>query len=246
MRRLSLIGCLLVLTLSLAQADVITLRTGNTVRGEIVAQDEDVVIIKDINGRRFQYLRSDIDSVTVEQQEQNAVMRDETINRSKKVSLSLELAGGGMSVHHAMNGGAFSADLLVGTHNLANKRIFLGGGIGYHGFIGTQTYSFIPLQVALRVPVLEGKHSPQIGVGVGYGFAISSNASSGLYAGLDVGYRYQATEKTAICVSLFAQFQQTKINITETMTDTEQKAVDYTYQAGSNLLAYGLKFALYF
>ena len=242
-----LIGCwTCALTL---QAEIITLRTGQTVQGEILVENDEVVIIRNAQGQRFQYPRADILSVQTEQVANNGEQLAESeekgaVSGAKKVSLSLELSGGGMSSPHVVNGGSIGGDLLIGTYMLGERHIFIGGGVGWHSYFGNGTYSFIPVQAALRVPFIEGKHAPQMGVAVGCGFAVTKKASHGLYAGIDFGYRYQANPKTALFVGLFLNFQQTKWDYTETWTAEDGQQADYIVHSGSNLLGYGLKLAV--
>ncbi|MBQ9523252.1 MAG: hypothetical protein IJR74_05475 [Paludibacteraceae bacterium] len=232
-----------------SQAEIITLRTGQTVQGEILVSNDDVVIIRNAQGQRFQYPRADILSVRTEQEADNgdrlAVSGEQAAGSGKKkVSLSLELSGGGMSSPHIVNGGCIGGDLLVGTYMLADRHIFVGGGIGWHSYFGNGTYSFLPLQAVLRVPFIEGKHAPQIGVAVGCGFAVTKKASHGLYAGIDFGYRYQAKAKTALFVGIFLNFQQTNWDYTETLTAEDGQSAEFIVHSGSNLLGYGLKLAV--
>ena len=102
-------------------------------------------------------------------------------------------------------------------------------------------YHFIPVQAALRMPILEQQHAPVIGASIGYGIALSKSYTGGLYAGLDLGYRYQANPKTAIGVVGFVQFQQAKVEVIDTVDGHE-----FANKTGRNLLSFGLKFALYF
>jgi len=224
-----------------ARAETILLRTGARVNGTIVFQNEEVVIIRDAEGARFQYPRSDVqeiiaDSEKLEQQTTAAEQNEtETINTGKKASILLELAGGLSSSVSA----AYSADLLVGTHHIGARHLFVGGGLGYHG--QSDGFNFLPVQAALRLPLTEAKHAPVFGVGIGYGIALSKNYIGGIYTGLDFGYRCQLNPKTAIGVVAFARFQQAKISTKEKIEDTE-----FTNYTGRNLFSYGLKFTLYF
>ena len=231
-------------------AELVTLKTGQTIRGEILMQNDAVLIIRDRNGAKFQYLKNDILSIESEETEEpdiEFVTTQTNAPKNKKVFMSVELAGGGFSSPHNYNGGSFSADLLIGSHHIGDTRIFVGGGLGYHGYYGSRLYSFLPLMVALRAPVIEGVHAPQFGAAIGYGFSLTSNATHGLYAGVDVGYRYQKTKKSALYAGLFASFQQTSLTVTENITDTSTGTVSaYTYVTGANLIAYGAKFTVYF
>ena len=209
-------------------------------------QNEEVVIIRDADGARFQYMRADVkeilsdDAVVAEQETQE---EDNTqITTSKKASILLELAGGAAVVPNEKVGGGFGVDLLVGSHHIGEKHLFIGGGIGYHGlFLGDEKYNFLPIQVALRMPFIEAKHAPVFGAALGYGVALSKNYLGGIYAGLDLGYRYQVNPKTAIGVVAFAQFQQAKVNSVTTI-----EGVEFTQKVGRNLVLTGVKLALYF
>ena len=133
-------------------------------------------------------------------------------------------------------------DLLVGSHHIKNKHLFIGGGLGYHGlFIGAEKYNFLPVQVALRMPFTEAKHAPVFGASVGYGIALSKTYVGGLYAGVDLGYRCQLNPKTAVSIVAFTQFQQAQIPVTETIGSES-----FTHMSGRNLVMPGVKLALYF
>jgi hypothetical protein len=88
---------------------------------------------------------------------------------------------------------------------------------------------------------VEAKHAPLFGVALGYGIAMSKNYVGGIYAGVDLGYRCQLNPKTALALTLFAQFQQARVKKVETIE--EETFVNFT---GCNLVSPGLKLALFF
>lgn len=213
-------------------------------KGEIVLQNADVVIVRDASGARFQYPRTEVqeilatDAAEVKEQE----TEQENIGTSKKASILLELAGGPAVIPSQAVGGGFSVDMLVGSHHIGDRHLFIGGGLGYHGlFIGEEKYNFLPIQVALRMPFMEQKHAPVFGVALGYGVGLSRDYLGGLYAGLDFGYRCQLNEKTAIALVLAAQFQQATIRVIE-----EVSGIPYANTVGRNFVSPSIKFALYF
>lgn len=227
-----------------AHAETIVLRTGARVKGEIVLQNADVVIVRDASGARFQYPRTEVQEIlatdAAEVKEQEA--EQENIGTSKKASILLELAGGPAVIPSQAVGGGFSVDMLVGSHHIGDRHLFIGGGLGYHGlFIGEEKYNFLPIQVALRMPFMEQKHAPVFGVALGYGVGLSRDYLGGLYAGLDFGYRCQLNEKTAIALVLAAQFQQATIRVIE-----EVSGIPYANTVGRNFVTPSIKFALYF
>ena len=218
MKKLYTIALILLCALC-AHAETLILRTGARVKGDILFQNEEVVVLRNAEGARFQYPRAEIQEIlTVDPVEEEVVVEEQKdeIKTAKKVSVSLELGGGVACIPNSAVGGGFSVDFLVGSHHIGQRHLFLGAGLGYHGmFIGAEKYNFLPVQVALRLPLLEQKHAPVFGMALGYGIALSKTYKGGLYASIDFGYRYQINEKSALAVVASAQFQQAKIAATE-------------------------------
>lgn len=243
-KRLALLACLIAFV-TFACAETIVLRTGARVQGTIVFQNDDVVIIRDASGARSQYPRSDVKEIITDGQETVVETKEPEVERvvtPKKVSILLEIAGGVGVQPKDTIGGAVSADLLVGSHHIGNRHVFAGAGVGYHGlFLGGAKYNFLPIQVAVRMPLTEQKHAPMFGVTVGYGVALSKTYLGGLYAGVDFGYRCQLNPRSAIGVTAYAQFQQAKVTATETVEGTA-----FANTTGRNLIATGVKLSLYF
>lgn len=235
---------LLLLCFVCAHAETLLLRTGARVQGTIVFQNEEVVIIRDAGGTRFQYPRADVQEILADNQEnpEPSDSPDKEITTAKKASILLEFGGGAAVIPGESAGGAFSADLLVGSHHIAGRHIFIGGGVGYHGFfLGQEKYNFLPVQVAMRAPFTEHKHAPVGGLSLGYGIALNRNYLGGIYAGVDFGYRCRLNTQSAIALVAFVNFQQARLTLNETIDDTP-----FTNTVGRNLLLSGLKLALYF
>lgn len=246
MKKLACIFAFL-LTFTYAHAETLILRTGTRVEGTIIFQNEEVIILRNAEGARFQYPRTDVaqiltDEEAATQKTVEVTPEEEEIKTSKKATILLEIAGGAAFKPGEATGGAASADLLVGSHHIKDRHIFIGGGLGYHGlFLGAEKYNFLPIQVALRMPFTETKHAPVFGVSLGYGIALSKNYLGGLYAGIDFGYRCQLNPRTALALVAYAQFQQATITNTIVVED-----IPFTQKAGRNLVSSGLKLALYF
>ena len=247
MRKICSLFLLLALSLVCVHAETVLLRTGARVQGTIVFQNEDVVIIRNAEGARFQYLRTDVEEI-IEDDRLNELTNegveeeDPEIKTSKKATILLELAGGAAIQPKDTVGGGFSVDLLVGSHHIKDTHLFVGGGLGYHGlFLGADKYNFLPIQVAVRMPFIEAKHAPMFGVAVGYGVALSKNYLGGLYTGLDFGYRCQLNPKTALALVGYAQFQQATIT-----QDVTVESSTFAQRTTRSLITTGLKLAFYF
>jgi len=236
---------LLALVAGHISAAVVTLQNGQKIQGEIVVQNEEIVIIKNANGQRFQYPPQEIVSITDEAAEVAPVEQTQTDTKltGKKTVFYLSFQGGGAFVSQVANGGVLGGELMIGSRYIGSRHIFIGGGIGVNGVLlpDRPSYVYLPLQVAVKVPIIEGKHAPFVGANIGYGFALSKNCSGGIYTSFEVGYRYQAGPMTTIFASLCTQFQQTKMEVTEVIEQSEYQ--DY---AGRNIVTFGAKIGLSF
>lgn len=253
---------LLVCCAVVAQAEVVVLRTGKEIQGTILLQNDDVVIIKDATGARFQYARADILDIRIEQPTKDLAVEQGNatagISTGKKVSVIVELAGGGSFIPKDSIGGTFSANLLIGTHNLLRQRIFLGAGVGYIGeFIGNRQYQFLPLMLAARIPLLQQQHTPIVGFSLGYGFALRKDYKGGLYAGFNIGYCYHINSNYSVYVGADLQLQQARIQTIETIITEEEipdtNPVRYNEEmhlfrntAGRSLLNAGIRVGFFF
>lgn len=226
-----------------ARAETIVLRTGARVRGEILLQNEEVVIIRDASGARFQYPRAEVVEIIAAEEAEQEVQIEKPIEVStqKKATVLVEAAAGVAVLPKDTIGAVMSIDMLVGSHKIGDKHLFLGAGVGYHGFyLADEKYNFMPIEVALRMPLIEQKHAPMFGMALGYGIALSKDYVGGIYAGVDLGYRYTINTKTALVAALYAQFQQARLLTNETIEGNM-----FSHITGRNLVAAGLKIAIY-
>lgn len=121
-----------------ASAEQVRLKSGDIIRGTIIFQNEQVLVIKKADGSRFQYLQTDVEAILEDEAEEAPKEQATTAAKEKKVTVSLQFAGG-MTVlpgnsagSKSQTGGNVQADLFIGSTNLLGKRIFLSGGLGYH------------------------------------------------------------------------------------------------------------------
>ena len=213
--------------------------------GTVVFENEEVVIIRDAEGARFQYPRTEIVEIVEDEVDTSTSQDLENSNEeitTRKVSLLFEIGTGAAIKPNETAGGAFDVDLMVGSHHIGDKHLFIGGGFGYHGlFFRADKYHFMPIQLVLRVPFVESKHAPFFGASAGYGIALGKNYKGGIYAGIDFGYRCQINPATAVAITAFAQMQQATITTTEIIESSE-----YINTTGRVFITPGIKLGLYF
>ena len=187
--------------------------SGRVVVGEIVLRNEEVVVIKDAYGTKFQYPMSDIVEITeiIEQPQEQAESTKDTRSRSvtnnKRTSLGARVAGGLVCLGQS-TGGAVAVDLRLGANNLGGKRIFLGGQVGYRALMAeSKVLSVIPISAVLELPMTEFQHAPMIGAHIGYGIGVGG-IRGGLNTGLALGYRYHFSRTGAFHIGAEAEVQQ--------------------------------------
>lgn len=240
---------LILLTLSATmQAEVIRLKTGKVVEGDILLQNEHVVVLRDRSGAKYQYPMSEVERIgkpgDTEFADVPAAVETKpiaTTSGERKAMFRFELAGGMGTIDKAV-GGSMSADMLVGSRRLAGRELMIGGGVGYHGYWADgRSMHFLPIQVAMRYTLLEQTHSPYIGVGIGYGVALSKDYVGGIYSGLDLGYRYLTPKKhKQICVGIFGTVQGCSMTADESIPDEENTTYQHAH-AGRILGQVGVK-----
>ena len=247
-KKLVFIG-LLIVAVSAIQASVITLRNGQKIQGEVIVQNDEVVIVKNASGARFQYPAGEVVSIADEESKtEQEITEPQTADKpqGKRMTFLIALTGGGAIVPQDNAGGHIGGELMIGSRYIGKKEMFLGGGIGVNGmFVGGKTYTFLPLQIAVKVPFLEGKHSPIVGANLGYGFGVSKNCSGGIYSAAEVGYRYAFSPRLALLLSLRTQFQQAKIDAVETITEDDISTA-YISRIGRSFVTIGVHVALTF
>lgn len=250
MRRRLIFLSLILATFCVAEASVITLRNGQQIKGEVVIQNEEVVIVRNAEGARFQYPASEVVSVTETESVSNESQEKESSKpkpQGRKVTLLVDLTGGGAIIPQEKAGGHIGGEFMIGSRYIGSKSVFIGGGIGVSGmFLGGKSYTFLPIQAAVNVPFIEGKHSPFAGAAVGYGFGVSRGTTGGIFTAAQVGYRYTINARSALLVSVRAQFQQAKIDATEVITGEDGVETSYVGKEGRSFVTFGASVGITF
>ena len=248
-RKKYILSVCLFLFSSLSMAEVVVLQSGQSVKGDIVLQNEDVVIIRATNGMRYQYPMSEV--LAVKQDEHVSETAEEkraAEDQFKHVGVCAQAVGGGVYVPYMGWGGNVGASLKIGANLLEEQQMFVGGEVGYKAMIFTdQTYSFIPLQLFFSTILNSKKHAPIVGVNVGYSFSANRKTQGGICAGVNVGWHYKVDHNTNIALGLSADWQQAKTEVVQMIVNpdtNEQKG--YTNYMGVNFITLAVRLAIHF
>ena len=231
------------LAATLLQAEVtLVLKSGQRITGTVLFENEEVMVIKDADGKRYQYPQTEIQEVVegVAPEQKEEVKR---VAKGKLTGMSVHIGGGAGWLPKYNAGGSLSGDAYIGACNVAQRHIFIGGGLGYHAYVsGGQWYHFIPLQVRFSAPLTQTRHAPAIGASLGYGFLPKGKGKGGLHGGLDVGWRCQLQERAALFAGVNATMQQAPTDVEEHINNQS-----YTHHAAiRTFCSIGLKVAVQF
>ncbi len=228
---------------SIMKAEVVVLNNGHRIQGEILLQNEEVVIIKKKDGTRYQYPRSEVvaiqeNSTIVTTQEEDTIV-DIPI---RPVALRTQLHGGAVYLPNKGWGGQIGVDLLIGSKEIAGKPMFIGGSIGYRAKILQETsYSFVPIQAVICMPLHARQHAPHIGMSIGYGISTSKTTKGGICLNANTGWTYRISDNSSLLLSCFAEWQQTQTQIIETINNQ-----NYTNYIGANFITIGASASIQF
>ena len=223
-------------------AEVVVLNTGLRIQGEIILQNEEVVIIKKKDGTRFQYPRNEVASI----QEENTthIVVDENNEKLiiRPVAVRVQANGGAVYLPTKGWGGQIGADLQLGSRAIAGKPIFVGGSIGFRSkILPEDNYTFIPLQVVVSSALTTKRHAPHVGMNIGYGFSTDKQNKGGISLSAYTGWTYHINDNTSVLLSCFAEWQQATIETIEIIYDQP-----YTNNIGCNFVSIGANVTIEF
>ncbi|MBO5816350.1 MAG: hypothetical protein J6R26_00150 [Paludibacteraceae bacterium] len=223
-------------------AEVVVLKTGRRVEGEIILQNDEVVIIKKKDGTRYQCPREEILAIEESTSETEALTNEEANSSSKRVSLRAQMHGGAVYIPFKGWGGQIGVDMMMGSKEIGEFPIFLGGSIGYRAkMIEKTTYSFIPLQVALATPLNREKQARHIAMNIGYGFSTNKSTKGGICLTAAAGWIYHFNSNSSLILSGSIEWQQTQTEVIETI-----EGQNYSSYAGNNFFSLGANIAIQF
>lgn len=244
-KRLLYIAIIFIVAIVSAHAEVVVLRSGQSIKGEILLNNEEVIILRKKDGSRYQYPKQEVVEIQIEKAPTISTSETASITPSKAVEIRAQVQAGAAYVPYIGWGGNFQFDAALGTHQIQGKDIFLGGSIGYHTLFGLQeTYSWIPLQLVAQwaIPLSRNTpHYPMVAATIGYGFATKRHWSGGICTGINVGWGYRMNQNSSVSVAATAQWQQTQITITETINH-----IPYNNTIGCPILCLGAKIGIQF
>lgn len=231
--------------------DKITLKTGEIYIGEILVQTEEIVLIKTLNGSRFQFPFSSVRSVEKE------FIKDAGNNSADSLLKTIDLPLGQFCVMFDLSGGAGSGknkyvwspgsevSMSLGIKKLFNQTLFAGLGLGYN-FVSiastSEMLSFIPVFVRLQSNNLKKyRTAPYLSLDAGYAFSTDSGYDGGTFAKFSTGIIHKISYKISVLGGFYARTQGFSGILTETANN-----FNVTYKGNSSISDFGVKVGIQF
>jgi len=229
--------------------DKITLKSGEVYFGEIVVRTAEMVMIKTLNGTRYQFQLSEVTKIEKRPDNQTSVENIKNLNQNISTENNfcgnIELSAG---ISNAKN--SFSLcpttelSMIFGNKRVLGKDIFMGLGIGYNMTLLSQNsnpISFLPLFLRLQSTLTKNRTAPFIGIDAGYAFGLNSDYSGGTLVKVSIGITRKLSYKTALFAGIYSGITSISGKITET-----NDLGTFSYLGHNSMINFGLKFGFQF
>ncbi|MBP1664569.1 MAG: hypothetical protein H6Q19_1709 [Bacteroidetes bacterium] len=193
---------------------VITLKTGEKYRGEIVVRNDKILMLKTEDGKRYQFWINEIEKI---KQEPATVSKSDNVQVEKQKNMfggMLSLDAGLCSAPGAIaSSPVTNISVALGTHRTLGTNAFLGIGSGIETvFTKNTVLSYMPLFIGIHNDF--GKVFA-CGLKTGYDFALNKLYKGGPMAEITGGIRYRLTDTAGMYFGLFGQIRQINGPVTE-------------------------------
>lgn len=227
----------------------IVLKSGSVYVGEVVLKNEEVIMLKDKSGARFQFQTNEINTITNETTQTispNSTTSEVYKTESNENFCSIIEAG----IFTANARKAFDwqtasqVSISFGNKKTLGKNLFLGVGVGYLYPLSMGASSMPTLiPVFFKVIFIAGKkkNAPHFGIESGYAFSSNDNFKGGIFTTLSSGITFRINYKTALYTSVFGAVYSIKGNLVDN-TSTGS----YGYFGNTSMNSPGLKVGLRF
>ncbi len=254
MNCLNKIIVLLIALLTIAQFTVavesppvrITLKTGEVYSGEIILQNDEIILIRTTSGERFQFPVFQVKSITkisdkTEEIQRNDISSDEILPYQSNHNFCsiIEVSGAASSGKNSFsNSASGEMTLSFGTRMIAGKSLFFGGGAGVsivNNSTTNEKINFVPVFLRFQSNnLMRWRSSPYLSLDAGYAFPLKTTMSGGLFAKLSGGIVHRLSFNTSVQFGIFARIQNFYGNLSEIRNGSI-----YTYWGNSSINSFG-------
>ncbi len=191
---------------------VLVLNSGDKISGVITGKTDETLSIQTADGKRFQFLRSDIMALKPEEKV-DVSTEEKNVRQSGSFVAKIELDGG---LAHSSRAGitgrpVLGASLALGSSGALGESSFLGGGLGFESIPHSErgrTITFLPIYAQALLPLTKSKNKPYAGGKSGYNIPLSGRYSGGLFFEVSGGFMRQLSYKSTAAIGLYLKTEQ--------------------------------------
>lgn len=225
----------------------ITLKSGAVHYGELIVQTDEMIMIQEKDGSRYQFQTTDIEK------KETASDSETTQESSAKTSTDLHENNSGVfalteagiydfSAHNTFDHTTAGSLKLSLCKQLLSGNIFAGAGMGIITSIEKDTQiSLLPVFVKCNYLLNKNRLSPFAGMEAGYSFSLNKYYEGGMFVSADLGLSIQYSARNFIKLSITTGVQQIRTNLTEATSSGA-----FSYYGNTNIISWGLKAGLQF
>lgn len=232
--------------------DTIILKTGEVYTGEIVLQNDDIILIRTLKGERFQFPASEIKSINKISEKTEEILKQRfnednflPYHSDHNFSGMIEISGGNsMAKNRFSSSSTGEATLSFGTRSITGKSLFAGIGAGYSFFSTSpnEMSSFVPVFIRLQSNNLSHwRTSPFFSIDAGYAFPLKTTMSGGFLSKFTAGFVHRLNFKTSVQLGLFTRVQQFNDVLSENLNGSV-----FTYSGNSAIILFGAMAGFHF
>lgn len=248
MRTLLLLVCLTVCTALFSQNDTTTVRivlkTGSVYTGKVLLKNDEVLMLKDANGARFQFQTKEIKSISEQSPDDKNIAEQDPTNPGEPETDFCSIVETGICTSGARKsfGNELFAQISIsfGNKKTLGKNLFTGLGAGYLFCLNNSSPSKPTLIPVFAKAVLTTGKKPNalhLGIESGYAFSTNDACKGGLFTSISTGITFRLNDKTALYTSVYGAVYSIKGNLTE----VSPTAGSFTYYGSTTLNSVGLK-----
>jgi len=203
----------------------ITLKTGDIYYGEILVENERIIMIKTSDGNRFQFPVDEVNLIEKEfivQQQHAAINHSNELHATDELVMLLDVKGGiSYSKQAYLWAPTLQASLILGAKDIFLHNLFLGGGIGYNvlfpsDYFSMETIAFFPVFVRLQSIIGKRRTAPYFEMDAGYGFSLSPDVEGGTMLKTSAGIAHKLSYKATLHIGAYVGLQNFSGKLTRT------------------------------
>lgn len=224
---------------------VVKLNNGDTFVGEVIWQNETIIMLQTKENKRFQFRRSDIERIerkTV--QTTHTQLSTEQEEKKRKSTFVISAVGGyATSIQADIAAPKAGVHLTVGRKELFGKQTLLGIGAGYENLFDPNkgSIAYMPLFLMTQYRFKKTATTPIASTKIGYLLSLQDNYRGATMCQIMGGIYHSYTDKLALQTGLTINIAQINGQITE-----KNRLGTYISNGNSILYSFGIEFAIHF